>query len=107
MSTESRQARYRSRQECVGTKRGAELVYMFPLFNGTAQNAFNSINRQLLLEKTFERHPEVVNYLHSAYSQPSFLFNGDSVIKFCEETQQGDPDSPAFFRIPLRILLTV
>ena len=50
-----------------------------------------------MLKKTFEIHPEVYKNSHSAYSQPSFLFYGDSVIKFCEGTQQGDPESPAFF----------
>ena len=48
-----------------------------------------------MLEKIFETHPEVYKYSHSAYSQPSFLFYGDSVIKSCEGTQQGDPESPA------------
>ena len=42
-------------------------------------------------------HPEVYKYSHSAYSQSSFLFYGDSVINICEGTQQGDPESPAVF----------
>ena len=50
-----------------------------------------------MLEKTFEIHPEVYKYSHSAYSQPSFLFYCDSVINSCEGTQQGDPESPALF----------
>ena len=50
-----------------------------------------------MLEKVFEIHPEVYKYSHSAYRQPSFLFYGDSVIKSCEGTQQGDPESPALF----------
>ena len=44
-----------------------------------------------------EIHPEVYKYSHLAYSQPSFLFYGYSVIKFCEVTQKGDPESPALF----------
>ena len=48
-----------------------------------------------MLEKSFEKHPEVYKYSHSAYSQPSFLFYSNSVIKSCEGTQQGDPESPA------------
>ena len=43
------------------------------------ENGFNSINRQFLLEKTFETHPEVYKYSHSVYIQPSFLFYDDSV----------------------------
>ena len=50
-----------------------------------------------MLEKTFKIHPEVYKYSHSAYSQPSFLLYSDSVIKFCEGTQQGDPEFPALF----------
>ena len=61
------------------------------------ENAFNLINRQFMLEKTFEIHPEVHKYSHTAYSQPKFLFYGDAVIKSCEGTQQGDPESPALF----------
>ena len=48
-------------------------------------------------EKTFEIHPEDYKNPHSAYSQPSFLFYSDSVIKSCEGTQQEDPESPALF----------
>ena len=48
-----------------------------------------------MLEKIFEKHPEVHKYSHSAYSQPNFLFYGDSVIKSQGGTQQGDPETPA------------
>ena len=41
-------------------------------------------NKQFKLEKTFDLQPEVYKYSHSAYSQPSFLFYGDSVIISCE-----------------------
>ena len=54
------------------------------------------MDQQFMLEKTFEIHTEAYKYSHSAYSQPNFLFYGDSVIKSCEGTQQGDPESPAF-----------
>ena len=63
---ESRQARYGSRQVGVGTKTGAELAsYVFRYLIGNPQpkenvilkidfeNAFSSINRHLMLEKTF------------------------------------------------------
>ena len=56
-------------------------------------------------EKIFEIQPEVYKYSHSAYSQPSFLFlYGDSVIKSCERTQQGDPESPHFFSVSIEDL---
>ena len=107
---ESRQARYGSRQVGVGTKRGAELAsHVFRTLVESTQpkeniilkidfeNAFNSVNRQYMLEKTFQINPDIYKYSHSAYSQPSYLFYGESVIKSSEGTQQGDPESPALF----------
>ena len=61
------------------------------------ENIFNSINRQFVLEETFEIHPEDYKYSPSEYSQPSFFFYGNSVMKSCEGTQQGDPVSPPLF----------
>ena len=58
-----------------------------------------------MLEKVFIIHPEVYKYSHSTYSQPSFLFYGYSVIKPCEETQQGDPESPALFSDSIQELI--
>ena len=58
-----------------------------------------------MLEKVSEIRPEVYKYSHSAYSQPSFLFYGDSIIKFCEWTQQGAPESPAFFSDSIQDLI--
>ena len=58
-----------------------------------------------MLEKVCEIHPEVHKYSHSAYSQPSFLFYGDSVIKSCEGTQQRDPESPALFSDSIQDLI--
>ena len=115
---ESRQTRYGNRQVGRGTKRGAELAsHVFRFLIESPQpkenvilkidfeNVFNSINWQFMLEKVFEIHPEVYKYSHSAYSQPSFLFYGDSVIKSCEGTQQGDPESPALFSDSIQDLI--
>ena len=117
---ESRQARYGSRQVGVDTKKGAELAsHVFRCLIEVPQpkenvilkidfeNAFNSINRQFMLKKTFEVHPEVYKYSHSAYSQPQVFvfFYGDSVIKSCEGTQQGDPESPALISDSIQDLI--
>ena len=89
----------------------------FPLFDRKPQpkknvtlkidfeNAFNSMSWQFTLEKVFELHPEVYKYSHSAYSQSSFLFYGDSVIKICEGTQQADPESPVLFSDSIQDLI--
>ena len=100
------------------TKRGAELAsHSFRCLIESPQpkenvilkidfeNAFNSINRQFMLEKVFEIHPEVYKYSHLAYSQPSFLFYSDSAIKSFEGTQQGDPESPALFSDSIQDLI--
>ena len=115
---ESRQAIYGNRQVGVGTKRGAELAsHVFNCLIESPQpkeivilkldfeNAFNSINQQFMQEKVFEIHPEVYKYYHSPYSQPSFLFYGDSVIKSCGGTQQGDPEFPALFSDSIQDLI--
>ena len=115
---ESRQARYGNRQVGLGTKRRAELASnVFRCLIESPQpkenvilkihfeNGFNSINRQFMLEKDFEIHPEIYKYSHSAYSQPSFLFYGDLVIKSCEGKQQGDLESPALFSDSIQDLI--
>ena len=107
---ESRQAKYGNRQVVVGTEKGAEMAsHVFRCLIESPQpkenvilkidfeNAFNSINRQFMLQNVFEIHTEIYKYSHSAYSQPSFLFYDDSVIKSCKGTQQGDPESSALF----------
>ena len=107
-----------NQQVGVGTKRGAELSsHVFRCLIESPQpketvilkidfeNAFISINRQFMLEKVFERHPEVCKYSHLAYSQPSFLFYDDSVIKSCKGTQQRDLESPALFSDSIQDLI--
>ena len=83
---ESRQARYRSQQVGVGTKRGTELAspVMRCLIDSPQpkkviskidfENVSSSMNPLFMLEKTSEIHPAVYKYSHSACSQPSFLF---------------------------------
>ena len=57
-------------------------------------------------EKISETHHEDYKYSHSAYSKPSFLFfYGDSVIKSCEGTQQGYPESPVLFSDSIQDLI--
>ena len=114
---QSRQARYGSRQVGVATKRSAEFSsHVFRCLIESPQpeenviskieleNVFNSINRQFTLKKTSEINPEVYKNSHSAYSRSSFFY-GDSEIKSCGGTQQGDPESPALFSNSLQDLI--
>ena len=107
---ESRQARYGSRQVGAGTRRDTELASHASccliespqpkenvILKIDFENVFNATNQQFMLEKVFGIHPEVYMYSHAAYSLSNFLFYRDSVMKPCEGTQQGDPESPALF----------
>ena len=112
---ESRQARYGNRQVGVGTKKGAELAsHVFRCLIESPQpkenvilkidfeNAFNSINRQFMRENAFEIHREVFTL---CVQSAKFSFYGDSVIKSCEGTQQGNPESPALFSDSIQDLI--
>ena len=57
-----------------------------------------------MLQKTPEIHPEVSKYSHPGTVNQVF-FNGDSVIKSYEGTQQGDPEFPALFSDSIQDLI--
>ena len=61
------------------------------------KNAFNSLNRETMLNHVFSNRPELYNYTHCAYGKPSYLFYGSSVIMSEDGTQQGDPEAPPPF----------
>ena len=50
-----------------------------------------------MLNHVYSNCRESYNYIHCAYSKPSFLFYGSSVIMSEEGTQQGDPEAPFLF----------
>ena len=115
---ESRQARYECLKVGVGIKRGAEVASLVfsclieslqhkenVILKIDFENAFKSINRRFMPEKTCEIHPEVYKYSHSAYSQPSCLFYCDAEIKFCEGTHKGDPESPVLLSDSIQDLI--
>ena len=49
-----------------------------------------------MLEKVFEISLKFIS-IHTLRTVSQVFFYGDSVIKSCEGTQQGDPESPALF----------
>ena len=77
-----------------GTKRGSEIAaHSFRnlierddnpkctfLLKLDFKNAFNSLNRETMLNHVYSNRPELYNYTHCAYGKPSYLFNGSSVI---------------------------
>ena len=79
-----------------GTKRGAEIAaHSFRnlielddnpkctvLFKLDFRNAFNSLNRETMLNHVYSNRPKSYNCTHCAYSKPSYLFYGSCVIMF-------------------------
>ena len=63
------------------------------------KNAFNCINRDIVLQKTKEKIPSLYNLLWQAYSGPSHLFYRDKILLSETGLQQGDPSGPALFSL--------
>ena len=73
-----------------GTKRGAEIAahsfrnLIEPVNNPKCtlflkldfKNAFNSLNRETMLNHVYSNRPELYSYIHCAYGKPSYLFYG-------------------------------
>lgn len=72
-----------------------------------ARNAFNTLNRNLLLHNIRIICPEAANYVINCYSGPARLFvTGGKELKSNEGTTQGDPISMGMYAIGLMPLLT-
>ena len=61
------------------------------------KNACNCLRRDRMLAAVRQKVPELFPLIHSAYSVPSSLFVGDTVIQSAEGVQQGDPLGPLLF----------
>ena len=64
-------------------------------------NAFNSVRRDYFLRQVRERTPTLFHLLWQAYSEPTPLFCGTSVISSATGLQQGDPSGPAVFSLAI------
>ena len=73
-----------------------------------ASNAFNSINRKILLHNTKIICPQFATYIYNSYCAPARLFIvGGKEIKSREGTTQGDPIAMAAYGIGLTPLLVI
>ena len=63
------------------------------------KNAFNCLNRDIILQKVKEKIPSVFNLLWQAYSKPSHLFYRNNILSSETGIQQGDPCGPALFSL--------
>ena len=65
------------------------------------KNAFNCINRDIILQKVKEKIPSLYKLLWQAYSRPSHLFYRNEILSSETGIQQGDPGGPALFSLGL------
>ena len=73
-----------------------------------ASNAFNSINRKVLLHNARIICPQFATYIYNSYCVPARLFIvGGKEIRSCEGTTQGDPVAMPAYGIGLTPLLNL
>jgi hypothetical protein len=69
-------------------------------------NAFNSVDRQVMLEQCHQHFPELLPWVQWCYGGQPFLFFGDSFsLNSCVGVQQGDPLGPLLFCLVLHVLV--
>lgn len=71
------------------------------------QNAFNLIERSVMLQEVQKVCPEIAAWVNFCYSQDSWLFLGHNSppIRSCQGVQQGDPLGPLLFSITIHGLI--
>ena len=103
-------------QLCLGQKCGIEhaihslrKAYDSPEVEGIllidAQNAFNSLNRDLALKNVDILCPSLTHAIRNSYSTPSDLYINQNLIKSQEGTTQGDPLAMAMYGIAILPLI--
>ena len=102
---------------CVGQQGGSEAVVhsMDDIFADKScqgliqvENAFNSLNRKVLLQNIFHSCPEIAIYTYNCYAIPARLFvTGGGEIKSEEGTTQGDPIAMPIYAIGIDPLIKV
>lgn len=55
-----------------------------------------------MFSAVLEVAPDLFSFVHSAYSEPSFLFCGEHILSSAGGVQQGDPLSPLLFCLTIQ-----
>ena len=63
------------------------------------RNAFNSLDREVMLQEVAARLPALHPWASWCYNLPSCLFATDGVLQSSQGVQQGDPIGPALFAL--------
>ena len=111
-------ARLRPNQLGFGTSGGCEAaVHATRLFARTLpsdnvlvkidmRNAFNCVRRDHFLREVRVHAPSLFPLLWQAYSEPTPLYHGTSVIWSATGLQQGDPSGPAVFSLAVQSVIS-
>ncbi|GJW26690.1 putative reverse transcriptase domain-containing protein [Tanacetum coccineum] len=69
------------------------------------KNAFNLVDKRVLLQETRARCPSIAPWVEFCYSRPTRLYYEDSILWSCQGVQQGDPLGPLLFALALHPLV--
>ncbi len=69
------------------------------------QNAFNSVERDVMLNEIRKATPSIYAFMWQCYSTPSLLFFGNDTILSQVGAQQGDPCGPLAFSLSIQPII--